>query len=119
MRKVRVLIADDNQDICEVLSSRLSSDFDVICCCQGSTSGLAILDICMPVLNGIEVARRLKQISKNMVVVLLTASTDLDLIHGGRAGVSAYVLKPRLWTDLLPGINMALTGVRFVSPGLR
>jgi DNA-binding NarL/FixJ family response regulator len=49
----------------------------------------------------------------------LTACSDLDTFEAaGETGSLAYVLKPRLCTDLVPAINLALSGARFVSPGV-
>jgi DNA-binding NarL/FixJ family response regulator len=129
MPKVRVLVADDNQAMLEVVTSALAIDFDVVrAVSDGGTAvaavaqllpDVAVLDIGMPVLNGIEVARRLRAAGQDTTVVFLTAHSDPEILNAALdAGASAYVLKPRLETDLLPAISMALDGNRFVSPGI-
>lgn len=129
MSGIRVLIADDNKAIREVLVSKLSNQFDEItavndggealAAAQRLHPDLAILDISMPILNGIEVARRIRQAHVDTAMIFLTGCTDLDVFNEAVAtGALAYVLKPRLWTDLMPAIELALAGARYVSPGL-
>lgn len=129
MARVRVLVADDNQAIRDLLTSMLAAEFDVILAVSDGGAALAaatqllpdvaILDISMPVLNGIEVARLIKDTVVKIAVVFLTTSSDPDTFHAAdETGSLAYVLKPRLCTDLVPAINFALNGDRFVSPGV-
>jgi DNA-binding NarL/FixJ family response regulator len=73
----------------------------------------------MPVLNGIEVARRIRIQAPNVAVVFLTACSDFDTFQATKdAGFLAYVLKPRLCSDLVLAINLAVSGMGFVSPGI-
>jgi DNA-binding NarL/FixJ family response regulator len=129
MRKVRLLVADDHQEMLDFVTSVLAIDFDVIRAVRDGGSAVAaatqllpdvaVLDVGMPVLNGIEVTRRLRSAVQGITVVLLTTYSDPDMVNAAlAAGASAYVLKPRLDTDLVPAINMALEGGRFVSPGI-
>jgi len=129
MNKARVLVADDNQAILRIVGSVLAVDFDVIRAVNDGAAAVAaarqflpdvaILDISMPVLNGIEAARRIREVSRSTAVIFLTAHTDLDTLTAALgAGALAYVLKPRLGTDMIPAINRALDGRCFVSPGI-
>jgi DNA-binding NarL/FixJ family response regulator len=129
MARVRVLVADDNEAIRDILTSMLSSEFDVIRAVSDGGAALAaatqllpdvaILDISMPVLNGIEVARQIKDTAANIAVVFLTTSSDLDTFQAAsETGSLAYVLKHRLRTDLVQAINLALSGSRFLSAGV-
>jgi len=129
MGTVRVLIADDNKAMRDMVTSILGAEFDVIRAVgDGGTAliaatqlrpDVAILDICMPVLNGIEVARRIRDTRTNVVVVFLTVCSDIDTFDAAKeSGSLAYVLKPRLCSDLVPAINSALSGTPFVSPGV-
>lgn len=129
MARARVLVADDDEAMREIITSTLTPEFDVIRAVRDGGAALAaatqllpdvvILDISMPVLNGIEVARRIRDARTNVAVVFLTASSDLDTFHAaGETGFLTYVLKPRLCTDLVPALNLALSGAPFVSPGV-
>ncbi len=129
MGTIRVLIADDNKEMRDMLTSMLGAEFDVIWAVGDGGAALtaatqllpdvAILDICMPVLNGIEVARRIRDTQTNVAVVFLTACSDIDTFDAAKeSGSLAYVLKLRLCSDLVPAINLALSGTPFVSPGV-
>ena len=129
MSRIRILVADDNEAIREILISKLSNRFDditavadggeALAAAKRLSPDLAILDISMPVLNGIEVARHLRRTSEYTALVFLTACTDVDVFDEAVAtGAAAYVLKSRLGTDLMPAIELALAGLRFVSPEL-
>ena len=129
MNKARVLVADDNQAMLESVVSTLETDFDVI---QAVNDGgaaveaakqllpdVAILDISMPGLSGIEAARRILEESHQTAVVFLTVHADLDILKAALGtGALAYVLKRRLRTDVIPAIKLALDGRFFVSPGI-
>src|SRR6266576_5956222 len=119
MARARVLVADYNQAMRDILTSTLADEFDVIRAVSDGGAALAaatqllpdvaILDISMPVLNGIEVARRIKHAKTNVAVVFLTACSDLDTFHAAsETGCLAYVLKLRLCSDLVRAINLAL-----------
>jgi len=107
MGTILVLIADDNKEMRDMLTSMLGAEFDVIRAIGDGGAALtaatqllpdvAILDICMPVLNGIEVARRIRDTQTNVAVVFLTACSDIDTFDAAKeSGSLAYVLKLRL-----------------------
>lgn len=125
---IRVLIADDNKEMRDMLTSMPGAEFDVIRAVGDGGAALtaatqlpdvAILNICMPVLSGIEVARRIRDTQTNVAVVFLTACPDIDTFDAAKeSGSLAYVLKLRPCSDLVPAINLALSGTPFVSPGV-
>jgi DNA-binding NarL/FixJ family response regulator len=127
--KIRVLIADDHQQMLEYVRGLLSAD-----CCEivgAVTDGQAalnsalklrpdvvVLDVSMPVLNGIQTAKRLREANPNTRIVFLTVDKDPDTCYAALAtGALGYVLKPRLGTDLIPAVKLAHSGQRFVSQG--
>jgi CheY-like chemotaxis protein len=76
-----------------------------------------VLDISMPVLNGIEAARQLRGAGSRATVVFLTAHQDPDYVRGAlAAGALGYVVKSRLVSDLSLVLRDALAGRSFVSP---
>lgn len=124
-----MLLADDNVQVLEYVRSFVSAN-----CCQVvgvATDGQAaveaaaqlqpevvVLDLSMPVLNGIEAARRMLEAKPSTRVVFLTVEKDPDACRAAlEAGACGYVLKPRLATDLIPAIELAKEGRRFVSSG--
>jgi response regulator NasT len=76
------------------------------------TPDLAILDVKMPGLDGIEAARRVVA-EHDVAVLLLTAFSQRDLIEQAReAGVSAYLVKPFRKAELIPAVHAALLAAR-------
>lgn len=73
---------------------------------------VAILDIAMPGLNGIEAAQRLVQMRSPAKIIFLTIQADPDYIQAAEALGAGFVLKSRMRTDLLPAIEKAI-GRRF------
>ena len=70
---------------------------------------VVLLDISMPGLNGIEAASRIRQLSPDCKIVILTQNADEDLMTAAlRAGALAYVLKAEMITELIPAIQAAL-----------
>jgi DNA-binding NarL/FixJ family response regulator len=78
---------------------------------------VAILDIAMPYLNGLETARRLRETLPQIKSIILTMHTDepyvLEALHAGAVG---YVLKTQVIADLVQAIHSALQGAIYVSP---
>jgi DNA-binding NarL/FixJ family response regulator len=129
LAKIRVVLADDNMQVLEYVRDFLSTN-----CCEVVgmvTDGQAaveataqllpdvvVLDLSMPVLNGIEAAKRMLEANPSTRIVFLTVEKDADTCRAGlETGTCGYVLKPRLATDLIPAIELAKDGRRFVSPG--
>lgn len=78
---------------------------------------VVILDIAMPGLSGIEVARELKKSGSKAKVVILTVNDDRDYLNEClAAGALGYVVKSRVATDLVLAIKEALMNLVFVSP---
>lgn len=100
-----VLIADDDADILSLVRVRLErSGYTVISARNGVEAlnlvrerhpDLAILDIAMPEMTGLEVTRRMREENLDVPVILLTArARDVDVAAGAEAGADVYVTKP-------------------------
>ena len=80
---------------------------------------IAVLDVEMPGMNGIEAARRIRQVSPETRIVALSMYGDMHYQQRMfEAGASAYVLKNEAIADLVEAIQAALRGERFVSPAV-
>jgi DNA-binding response OmpR family regulator len=99
-----ILIADDNPKIVEVLSAYLSAEgFDVVTAADGPSAldavarrvpDLALLDVMMPGVDGIELTKRLQR-DHGLPVILVTARTDeIDRLIGLEIGADDYISKP-------------------------
>lgn len=117
----RVLIADDDQVICDLLEFKLTrAGYTVRTVGDGAAAlaaigedppDLAILDVMMPGLSGFDVLRRIRQDPEtaDLAVILLTArSRDTDVDTGFASGAQDYVRKPFSPSELLHRVNAVL-----------
>ncbi|MDX2270202.1 MAG: response regulator transcription factor [Bryobacter sp.] len=87
--------------------------------CLDLQPDVAILDIAMPQLNGIEVATQACRGNHKLKIVFLTMHADETyLVRALRAGAQAYLLKESAADDLLPAMNAVLAGKCFFSPAI-
>jgi DNA-binding NarL/FixJ family response regulator len=80
---------------------------------------LVVLDIGLPVLNGIEAARRIRSVSPDSKIVFLTCNNSPDIAREAfDAGASAYVVKHDAANELIAAVEAVLQGRRYVSKKL-
>jgi len=119
--KIRVVVADDDEDILDLVVYKLNqAGFDTIACPDGVSAlqaieadppRLAILDVMMPGLSGIDVLRSLRATpaTKDLDVILLTSrARDSDVDTGFATGASDYVIKPISPSELMHRVNAVL-----------
>ena len=126
MARVRILLADDHKEMRDRVVRVLENEFQMLdavadgqalleAACELKPD-LCLVDISMPVLNGFEVAARLKKSGSKAKIVFLSIHEDLDFARAAYdAGASAYVVKRRLASDLSKAIRAALAGHTFTS----
>jgi DNA-binding NarL/FixJ family response regulator len=129
LSKIRILLADDNTPVLEYVREFLTANScEVVGAVNDGEAAVraaallmpdvVILDLSMPVLNGIEAAKHILEAGPSTKIVFLTVEKDRDTCRAAlEAGACGYVLKPRLATDLIPAIELAKDGRRFVSLG--
>lgn len=129
-KRIRVLIADDHGIVAEGLRSLLEPRFEVIGVVTDGRQLLieaaklkpdvVVLDIGMPLLNGLEAAGRLRQSLPNTALIFLTMQDDPNLAAAAlNLGTVGYVLKHAAASELLVAISTVLQGKAFVTPRLR
>ena len=122
----RVLLADDLTPLLHAVAKLLDGAFEVVDMVGDGEAALAaalkldpdlvVLDISMPGMSGIEVARELKKRHNKAKIVFLTVHEDSDILATCiAAGGLGYVLKVLMESDLIPAMNQALAGREFVS----
>ena len=130
MASFTVLIVDDYEPFLQVLRLILPSGrFQVVAqACDGLEAlkkaellqpDLILLDIGLPRLNGIEVAKTLKSIAPHTAVLMLSQDASPEVVEEAlNAGALGYVHKQLAQRELLAGIESVLAGKRFVSYGM-
>jgi len=119
--KVRIVVADDDRDILDLVVFKLSqAGYDVVGVSDGVAAlaaieaeppRLAILDVMMPGLSGLDVLRKVRanEAIKGLDVILLTArARDSDVDAGFATGATDYVIKPFSPRELLHRVNALL-----------
>ena len=77
---------------------------------------LILLDIGLPKLNGLEAARRIRQLSPESKILFLSQESSADVVQEAlRLGALGYVVKGHAQSDLLPAVEAVLRGERFIS----
>jgi DNA-binding NarL/FixJ family response regulator len=127
MTRPRILMADDHLMLLEAFKALLEPDFEVV---GTVTDGRALveefsrlhpdvvlLDVAMPLLNGLDAGRQLKAQRPSVKLIYLTMNPDPDLAGEAlRLGASGYVLKSSAAQELKQAIHEALRGRSYITP---
>jgi DNA-binding NarL/FixJ family response regulator len=124
---VRVILADDHEMVRQGLRVLLEREgFEVVAeasdgreamkLCETHSPEVAILDLAMPLLNGVDAAREIIKTNPRTKVVLLTMHTEDHLIlESLRAGVTGYVLKTKASGELVQALRAVCRGEMFLT----
>ena len=125
--KLRIVVADDNIAFLAKLVSVLATEFEVVSTAEDGKSALecirlcqpnvVVLDLEMPGLNGIEVAKELTKCPSRPAVVICSVENAPEIVEAARqAGALGYVFKFRITEDLIVAVKSVAGGKSFVSP---
>ncbi len=125
MSKPRVLLVDDNPAFLDCLARMLNRDYAVVGAIRDSPRAMdavailkpdvIVMDISMPEMSGLEVARRLSETPPVPPVVFVTVHEDSEFMEAAHeVGAAGYVVKSRTEIELKPTLELALKGHRFV-----
>jgi DNA-binding NarL/FixJ family response regulator len=128
-KRLKVLIADDHALFAEGLAKLLEPDFEVaaivhdgdelIEAMKQHSPDLALLDVSMPKLTGVEAARKLLEIKPACKLICVTMHSNPEFVREAfRAGASGYVLKRSAGAELREAIRQVMSGNAYVSPHL-
>lgn len=129
MRRTTVLLADDHLMLVDALKGVLEPRYEVVGTVGNGRElleaaaklqpDIVVLDIAMPLLNGLDAARKLKHTMPNVKLIFMTMNEDPYLVgEAFRAGASAYLLKQAAALELTDAIEQVLKGVSYVTPSL-
>ncbi len=127
MSRTRILLADDHTMISAGFQKLLEPHYEVV----GSVADgrallkaaaelhpdVVLLDVGMPLLNGLDAARALKKTMPHVKLIFLTMNPDSDIAaEAFRVGASAYLLKNSQASELLQAVHDVVRGVSYVTP---
>jgi DNA-binding NarL/FixJ family response regulator len=127
MTRPRVLLADDHQLLREAFTRLLEPDCEVVGAVGDGRAVLdaaptlrpdvVVLDVSMPLLNGIDATRRLRQTAPEVKVIVLTMNEDPEVAaEAFRAGVAGFLLKSSAASELLLAIREVCNGRSYITP---
>lgn len=125
----RILIADDHNLVAELCKRLLENEFDVVGIVGDGRAlvrtaerlrpDVVVIDIAMPILNGLDAGRQLKEILPDIKLVFLTMNTDADVAAEAFArGASGYLLKTCAASEMVLAVRQVLRGKPYLSRAL-
>jgi len=127
---LRIILADDHLIVRQGLRSILEREAytvlgeagdgrEALRLAQELRPDVAVLDLAMPLLNGLDAAREIARVSPQTKAILLTMHTeDPYVMEALRAGVKGYLLKTQAAQDLVQAIREVSRGAMYLSPGI-
>ena len=128
--RARIILADDHAIVVEGLRALLEKSYDIVGIVADGRAlveeapklcpDVAVVDVSMPFLNGLDAAERLKAVLPNLKLVFLTMRDDPNLAAAAlRLGPVGFVLKHSAASELITAISQVLAGKSYVTPKLR
>lgn len=125
----RILLGEDQLVIAEALKLLLAEDFDVTGVAANGRElvneavrlkpGAVVLDVSMPLMNGFEAARQIRELVPAAKLLFLTQTSDQAYVEAAFAlGASAYILKQAAASELVNALHEVLAGKTYLSPQL-
>lgn len=127
MRLPRIILADDHALFAEALRKLAAPHVEVLAtvgdgralleAAQALKPDVVVIDVGMPLLNGLDAGRELKKRLPNVKLIFLTMNEDPDLaVEAMKSGASGYLLKTSAGSELFSAIREALRGKSYVTP---
>jgi len=110
-KKIKLLVVDDEVDVCDFVRNFFKErDFEVFVSCDGRTAldivkdkdpDIILLDMLMPVLNGMEALKEIRNINRKVEIIIITAVEDADIVaEAQNYGIVEYITKPLILEQL-------------------
>jgi DNA-binding NarL/FixJ family response regulator len=127
MHRSRILIADDHNLVAELCMKMLEAEFEVVGVVSDGRAlirtaadlrpDVIIVDVGMPILNGLDAAQKVKQMLPAIKVIFLTMNPDPELAaEAFRRGASGYLLKTSAAAEMVVSVREVLRGKSYLSP---
>ena len=125
----RILIADDHTLVAELCKKLLETEFDVVGVVSDGRAlvraarelkpDVIVVDVAMPILNGLDAGRQVKEMLPAVSVVYLTMNPDVEVAaEAFRRGASGYLLKTCAAAEMVVAVRDVLRGKSYMSPAL-
>jgi DNA-binding NarL/FixJ family response regulator len=123
----RILLADDHVLVAEGIQKLLEPEYELVGIVADGRSLVAaaaklhpdivVVDISLPLLNGLDASQQLKKNNPNLKIIVLTMHSEPNFVtQAFRVGVSGYVLKQSVGSELVQAIREVVKGRTFISP---
>ena len=123
----RIMLADDHTILLEAFRKLLEPRFEIVGMVSDGRALLdaapklkpdvIVVDVGMPLMNGLEAGVRLKEMMPSAKIIFLTMNDDPDLaVNAMRSGASGYLLKRSAASELIHAIHLSLKGKSYVTP---
>jgi len=127
VRRTTILLADDHTMISAGLKKLLEPEYEVVGCVEDGRTlvrtaldlkpEVVLVDVGMPLLNGLDAGRELKKLMPRIKLIFLTMNRDPDVASEAiRIGASGYLLKHSKEEELLQAVHDAIRGTSYVTP---
>jgi CheY-like chemotaxis protein len=123
--KPSIVVADDNEQILNLISGVLSADYNVVAAVRNGALALEaaethkpdllVMDLSMPKMNGLDAARKILLLGLPIKIILLSCEISSDYLAFATSLGASYVLKNRLDLDLQRAVEETLAGRVFLS----
>ena len=127
MKRQRILLADDHTMILQAFKELLEPEYDVVGTVADGRAllkaadelkpDIVILDVTMPLLNGLDAARRLKTTQPKIKLIFLIMNQDPGLaVEAFRIGASGYLFKTSVGAEFMIAVKEVARGMSYVTP---
>jgi DNA-binding NarL/FixJ family response regulator len=125
----RILVADDHTLVAELYRKLLETEFEVVGVVSNGRAmvrsacelkpDMIVVDIAMPILNGLDAAQQVKAAMPAVKLLFLTMNSDIELVaEAFRRGASGFLLKTCGATEMMTAVREVLRGNSYMSPTL-
>jgi DNA-binding NarL/FixJ family response regulator len=129
MKRTKIILADDHLLITDAVKNLLEPEFEVVGTFSNGEELVAaagelapdvvVLDVCMPMMNGLSACSRLRALLPRVKIIFLTMNQDAETAgEAFRAGANGYVLKTSAASELTAAIRETIRGGYFATPSL-
>jgi DNA-binding NarL/FixJ family response regulator len=130
MTRIRILLADDHAMICDGFRKLLEPEYEVVgtvgdgrallTAAEALKPDIVLVDVGMPLLNGLDAARQLKKLMPKLKLIFLTMNSDSDIASEAfRIGACGYLLKNSQGEELMKALRTVVSGMSYITPQIR